>query len=309
MKSTNVLRCVFAAILALFSISTTLAQDVITYYHTDATGSPVAATDAYGNVLWREDYSPYGERLRQDNSPRTNRMWFTGHHSDDDSGLSYAGARHYDPMVGRFVSTDPVAVSAESPFGFNRYAYANNNPYRYMDPNGMWALSVNVVFGAASLGIDGKSGQIFWALKGGLTGAGVTIDPSKNAPQVEGHGLPSECATCEVQSVSWEKGNIKVGLTVAAWTFQPFEYDTGTLVGEHMRKEDNYEFIEGTGWKIDLLNVESVLKFDSEGVKAGKGKAGVELDLEANYEKGGTVPWSVVREKLGMKQVAPDKSQ
>ena len=50
-------------------------------------------------------------------------------------------ARYDDPVIGRFMSNDPVdAVShlgrQEGIHGFNRYAYANNNPYKYVDPDG-----------------------------------------------------------------------------------------------------------------------------------------------------------------------------
>ena len=51
-------------------------------------------------------------------------------------------ARFYDPQVGRFLSTDPVHFSGQDPFTFNRYAYANNNPYRYVDPDGNSAWSM-----------------------------------------------------------------------------------------------------------------------------------------------------------------------
>ena len=49
-------------------------------------------------------------------------------------------ARYYDPVIGRFYSNDPVDATAflsqGNIHGFNRYTYANNNPYRYIDPNG-----------------------------------------------------------------------------------------------------------------------------------------------------------------------------
>lgn len=43
--------------------------------------------------------------------------------------------RYYDPVVGRFYSNDPVGFTGE-PETFNRYSYANNNPYKYTDPDG-----------------------------------------------------------------------------------------------------------------------------------------------------------------------------
>lgn len=44
--------------------------------------------------------------------------------------------RYYDPVIGRFYSNDPVGFSADNPMMFNRYAYANNNPYKFTDPDG-----------------------------------------------------------------------------------------------------------------------------------------------------------------------------
>jgi RHS repeat-associated protein len=65
---------------------------------------------------------------------------YTGHKFDTDIGLSYMQARYYDPVIGRFYSNDPVGaatfLSGGNIHGFNRYAYANNNPYKYIDPNG-----------------------------------------------------------------------------------------------------------------------------------------------------------------------------
>ena len=38
-------------------------------------------------------------------------------------------------MIGRFYSNDPIGF--RDVHSFNRYAYANNNPYKYVDPTGM----------------------------------------------------------------------------------------------------------------------------------------------------------------------------
>ena len=44
-------------------------------------------------------------------------------------------ARYYDPVIGRFYSNDPIGF--HNRHGFNSYAYANNNPYKYIVPTGM----------------------------------------------------------------------------------------------------------------------------------------------------------------------------
>jgi uncharacterized protein RhaS with RHS repeats len=44
--------------------------------------------------------------------------------------------RYYDPQIGRFLSRDPDPVNTVSPWNFNRYSYAANNPYKFADPDG-----------------------------------------------------------------------------------------------------------------------------------------------------------------------------
>lgn len=126
------------------------AIETITYYHLDAQGSPVAATNEQGQVIWREYYTPYGERLNKDPAATANTRWYTGHPHDDDTGLTYMGARYYDPTLGRFMAIDPAPFTEDNPHSFNRYAYANNNPYRYVDPDGRAGLAImrGVLIGA-----------------------------------------------------------------------------------------------------------------------------------------------------------------
>jgi RHS repeat-associated protein len=44
----------------------------------------------------------------------------------------------YDKVAsgGRYLSIDPVTTDANTGSSFNRYAYAANNPYKYIDPDG-----------------------------------------------------------------------------------------------------------------------------------------------------------------------------
>jgi RHS repeat-associated protein len=103
-----------------------------TYLHADLLGSPRLATNANGGIQWREHYGPYGEKLNGVND----KIGYTGHAYDAESGLTYAQARFYDPAVGRFMSIDPIGFTG-NPASFTRYAYANNNPFAYTDPTGM----------------------------------------------------------------------------------------------------------------------------------------------------------------------------
>ncbi|SFG28416.1 RHS repeat-associated core domain-containing protein [Duganella sp. CF458] len=126
------------------------ATDVVTYYHNDVSGSPMAATDASGNLLWKETYQPYGDKVHRQAASATNKIGFHGKPFDDNTGLSYMGARYYDPLLGRFTGIDPKSPDPENVHSINRYAYANNNPYKFVDPDGH--SPVDVVFLAWDLG-------------------------------------------------------------------------------------------------------------------------------------------------------------
>jgi RHS repeat-associated protein len=138
------------------------ASTRITFLHSDATGSPVAATNEAGAVIWRKTYAPYGKASNKDGD---NRIGYTGH-VEDQNGLVYAGARYYDPALGRFLSDDPSRFSEANPMSFNRFAYANDNPYKYVDPDGKDAL---VIVG----GQRDDSYNIFGHASEAVTGSGI----------------------------------------------------------------------------------------------------------------------------------------
>jgi len=50
------------------------------------------------------------------------------------SSLQHLGARYYMPDIGRFITQDPLGIG-------NPYAYCDNNPIAYVDPEGLWWLA------------------------------------------------------------------------------------------------------------------------------------------------------------------------
>lgn len=108
-------------------------QQKVTYYYVDSQGSVLAEADENGQIVGTRDFTPFGDSLvpAAVSSPS-----YTGHIIDAESSFLYAQQRYYDPEVGRFLSVDPVGISAGVDRGLNRYWYGNNNPYRYTDPDG-----------------------------------------------------------------------------------------------------------------------------------------------------------------------------
>lgn len=133
--------------------------DEVTYYHTDALGSPVARTNSSGSVIERQEYEPYGRQLAS--LPPQDGPGYTGHVYDAATGLNYMQQRYYDPEVGRFLSVDPVTAYSNPLVTFNRYWYANNNPYRFTDPDGRQSVGEMINSGAEGCGAVSCAG---WAV-------------------------------------------------------------------------------------------------------------------------------------------------
>jgi RHS repeat-associated protein len=64
------------------------------------------------------------------------RRGYTEHEMLDNVGLIHMNGRVYDPGVGRFMSADPIADGLGEAGGFNRYAYVQNSPLSWVDPEG-----------------------------------------------------------------------------------------------------------------------------------------------------------------------------
>jgi RHS repeat-associated protein len=93
------------------------------------------ATDQSGAFVQDIDYQPFGEvknptGAQPGTTNYTSEQW-NGGDLLAALGVVQLGARIYDPVIGRFLSRDPI-ISAKSP-----YAFAGNDPINKSDPTGL----------------------------------------------------------------------------------------------------------------------------------------------------------------------------
>jgi RHS repeat-associated protein len=58
---------------------------------------------------------------------------YAGQYADTETGLYYNRHRYYDPSIGRYINADPI----ETARSLRLFAYVDNDPYRWIDPDGL----------------------------------------------------------------------------------------------------------------------------------------------------------------------------
>jgi RHS repeat-associated protein len=101
----------------------------------------VCATAENGSTIYENNYEPFGPSSDESGSEDYR---YTGK-PEDTTGLYYFGARYFDPDVGRFITRDTVFGEISDPQSQNRYVYCMNNPHKYTDPNGRFAIPAIIV--------------------------------------------------------------------------------------------------------------------------------------------------------------------
>jgi RHS repeat-associated protein len=114
------------------------------FLHNDVSGSLDVATDVNGDVVERKSYDAWGrERDADDWGEEAEQLTslasvgYQGYLEDDLADLLFPGGRPLDTRTGRFLRSDPFAAAPGVTEGWNRYAYALNDPVNLSDPSGL----------------------------------------------------------------------------------------------------------------------------------------------------------------------------
>jgi RHS repeat-associated protein len=87
-----------------------------------------------GEVVQHVEYVPFGEVFLEEKNAVWNTPYlFNGKELDKETGMSYYGARYYEPKTSVWISVDPLAEKYPNASPYN---YCLNNPVNFIDPDG-----------------------------------------------------------------------------------------------------------------------------------------------------------------------------
>jgi RHS repeat-associated protein len=151
---------------------------------TDALGSTAALANS-GAVQTNYGYDPYGV-VQVTGTASDNSFQFTGRESDGTGLLNYRN-RYYNPAWGRFVSEDPIGLSAGD---VNLYRSAANNPVQFNDPSGNFCVPCGIaIYDGLAIG-SAYLACITMGYCGSGSGSGgssASAGPTKPGPCVSGN--------------------------------------------------------------------------------------------------------------------------
>ncbi len=103
------------------------------YFAQDVQGNIIGLMDSVGHVAQTYNYTPYGEAVDDMGESVVNPYRYKGREWDAEARLYYMRARYYDPMLGRFLSEDPIGLAG----GINPAMFVDGDPVNLYDPDGL----------------------------------------------------------------------------------------------------------------------------------------------------------------------------
>ena len=161
-------------------------------YHQDQVTSTTAVSGHNGGTTQSVKYAAFGT-VQSSTGSSPNRQQYTGREADG-TGLMYYRSRMYDPVIGRFISEDPIGFSSDD---INFYQYTSNNPINANDPTGNCpsgiGAGVSVLTGGVIRGIIGYyQGGWSGAANAALNVKSIAVDAALGAV---GAGLANKFST------------------------------------------------------------------------------------------------------------------
>ena len=118
------------------------------YYLYNGHGDVTSLVDANNTKVNTYKYDEYGN-VTEETEGVENPYRYAGYYYDKETENYYLQSRYYNPAIQRFISEDTVRGDIEEPLTQNLYTYTHNNPLKYIDPNGHFAITAATALTAA----------------------------------------------------------------------------------------------------------------------------------------------------------------
>ncbi len=241
-------------------------------FHQDQVSSTMAVSGHNGGTTQAIKYSAFGA-LQSGTGASPNRLRYTGR-EDDGTGLYYYRARYYDPVIGRFISEDPLGFGAGD---VNFYQYTSNNPINANDPSGncpscvgagVSVLAGGLIRGIAGYAEGGWSGAANAALDAqaiatdaalGAVGAGIA---NKVSALARLSSVPSSVASFSTKLGASASAKIDEGIYLANTNAGSYVGQSGqvtTRLGQHV-----------ASGKLGVDNASDAIRFSVGGGKLSR---------------------------------------
>ncbi|QYX79530.1 hypothetical protein K1J60_26135 [Streptomyces akebiae] len=158
----------------------------LTWIAGDHNGTASVQVDAATQAVTRRHMTPFGEARGAAAKSWVGERGFVGG-TQDPTGLTHLGAREYDPATGRFISVDPVA-DVTDPQQINGYAYSNNNPVTFADPDGKFFGAIFALIRAIVRIIVAVINYLRWRAASSAQSGGMSTMGSANYASSGGTG-------------------------------------------------------------------------------------------------------------------------
>jgi RHS repeat-associated protein len=241
-------------------------------------GSASLELDDKANVISYEEYYLYGSTAYQavdkNIKAASKRYRYTGKERDEETGLSYHGARYYAPWLGRWTSCDPIGLADD----LNLYTYVHCNPVMHIDSDGNFSkntydewLNKQITSSTAEVGKKAKDLKDSNKEKKNTDDRLLKIDAEKKVLEGQKQTVAAKRKPLESKKTELTKQEAK--------ELKELKTQNTKLVGQLNNLNAEKGRLESA-----VIRLESKIKLQEKGLKSATGELDTLKDLKKKFD-------------------------